>query len=481
MARKNPSTDKEQELNELIASYETAKAENRQLYLDGDQLADIADKYATDRRFDEAQEVISYGLELHPGHTDLLIEQVYLYLDTMQLQKAIAVVGSIAEDYDPEVKLLKAEILLNEGKLDEAETLLNSIEEEKSLETIIDVAYLYMDMGYPEKALPWLTLGLEEYKENEEFLAAMADCYRSGERNTKAISFYNKLIDKNPYNPSYWTGLAKCHFSQQEFDKAVEACDFALAADDKFGEAHIIRAHSLFHLENETEAIQEYQLALQSKSLPPDFAHMFIGLAYANQEKWELAYRSYEQAMKIIGDDNSPILSDIYSNEIFCLSKLGRYEEAHQLCEKAKKQLPESVEIYLQEGRLYLEEDKFEEAKQCWAVALQYAPEAETLVQIGNYSLDYGMVENARLCFEEAKKQDPDYPGINGRLASICMILRDHKGFQKYNQMSETPLNIEMIQEMLSQNTDKDILQNLETFMNELDDVNDGETEEENN
>ena len=152
MARKNPSTDKEQELNELIASYETAKAENRQLYLDGDQLADIADKYATDRRFDEAQEVISYGLELHPGHTDLLIEQAYLYLDTMQLQKAIAVVGSIAEDYDPEVKLLKAEILLNEGKLDEAETLLNSIEEEKSLETIIDVAYLYMDMGYPAMA-----------------------------------------------------------------------------------------------------------------------------------------------------------------------------------------------------------------------------------------------------------------------------------------------------------------------------------------
>lgn len=46
---------------------------------------------------------------------------------------------------------------------------------------------------------------------------------------------------------------------------------------------------------------------------------------------------------------------------------------------------------------------------------------------------------------------------------------------------SDNVFNIEMIQEMLSQNTDKDILQNLETFMNELDDVNDGETEEENN
>ena len=41
MGRKNsPSANKE--LNELIAQYETAKAENRQLYLDGDQLADLS-------------------------------------------------------------------------------------------------------------------------------------------------------------------------------------------------------------------------------------------------------------------------------------------------------------------------------------------------------------------------------------------------------------------------------------------------------
>ena len=66
MIRKNSSSDKGQELNELIASYETAKANNRQVYMDGDQLADIADKYATERRFEDAQEVITYGLELHP-------------------------------------------------------------------------------------------------------------------------------------------------------------------------------------------------------------------------------------------------------------------------------------------------------------------------------------------------------------------------------------------------------------------------------
>ena len=191
MARKNNSSDKDQELNELIADYETAKKENKPLYLDGDQLADIADRYALSRRFDEAQEVISYGLELHPGHTDLMVEQAYLYLDTMKLQKAKNVAECITETYETEVKLLKAEILLNEGNLDEAEKLLDSIEDKESLNTILDVSYLYMDMGYPEKALSWLTLGIEEYKEEEDFLAAMADCYRSGDHDEQAIYIYN--------------------------------------------------------------------------------------------------------------------------------------------------------------------------------------------------------------------------------------------------------------------------------------------------
>ena len=53
MGRKNsPSAKKE--LVTLITNYEEAKAENRQLYLDADQLAGIADWYASERKFEEA-------------------------------------------------------------------------------------------------------------------------------------------------------------------------------------------------------------------------------------------------------------------------------------------------------------------------------------------------------------------------------------------------------------------------------------------
>ena len=126
MGRKNsPSANKE--LNELIAQYETAKAENRQLYLDGDQLADIADRYAAERKFDEAQEVITYGLHLHPDSTDLLVEQAYLYLDTGKIPLAKKVAESITDDYITDVKMLKAELLLNEGQLEAARSTLDTI------------------------------------------------------------------------------------------------------------------------------------------------------------------------------------------------------------------------------------------------------------------------------------------------------------------------------------------------------------------
>ena len=172
---------------------------------------------------------------------------------------------------------------------------------------------------------------------------------------------------------------------------------------------------------------QEYQLALKGQSIPPEFAHMFIGLAYTHLENWELGYQNYERALKFIGDEESPILTDIYSNEAYCLSKMGRYEEAHQICERAKEKTPESAELYLQEGYIYLEEKEIDKAKESWKVAIRCAPEAETLIRIGNYYLNCNMLENARMCLEEAKRLEPEHPSIDIRLASLCLIQQDYK------------------------------------------------------
>ena len=96
------------------------------------------------------------------------------------------------------MKVLKANILLGEGKIDEAEQLLDTIEDKEELANIVDVSYMYIDMGYPVKALPWLAGGSERYAEDEAYLAVTADCFHAQGLNQKAEALYNKLIDKNP-------------------------------------------------------------------------------------------------------------------------------------------------------------------------------------------------------------------------------------------------------------------------------------------
>ncbi|MEG1162701.1 tetratricopeptide repeat protein [Bacteroides sp.] len=471
MARKNSLPGKDAELSKLIAQYEAMKAEEKSTYMDGDQLADIADRYAIEQRFQEAQEVINYGLSLHPNNTDLLIEQAYLYLDTQKIQEASELTDSIAETYASEVKILKAEILLNQGKLDAAELLLATLEDQDELDTIIEVSYLYIDMGYSEKALPWLTKGLPKYSEEEDFLAACADCYFAENQFEKAEFFYNKLIDLCPFHAPYWLGLAKSYFAEQNFAKTLEAVDFALAADEHFGEAHLMRGHCLFHLDNEAEAVAAYEKALEYKSLSPAFAYMFIGLVYSDGNNDEKAIEYFSRSISELtkdGETDSPILPDLYCNQALCLSKQGKYEEAHKFCEEAKACFPDDCEPYLINGRIYMAEGKDIKAKEQWELALTYMPDPETWHQIGTYYLEYNMLENARFCLEEALKINPEMEGINEELASICIMLKDHKAFYKYNQLSKHPINFDTLCESLADKGPSQLLDELQNFLKEI-------------
>ena len=157
MSKKNLLSGRDKELQEMAEQYEAAKAENRTIYLDADDLADLADWYAVHHKYAMATEVVEYGLGIHPDNTALLVEQAYLFLDTQHKEQAKDILERIAEE-SSEVKVLKANLLLGEGKEEEAEAILDSIDDKDDLANIVDVSYMYIDMGFPE-TLTEATLG----------------------------------------------------------------------------------------------------------------------------------------------------------------------------------------------------------------------------------------------------------------------------------------------------------------------------------
>lgn len=470
MSKKNLLSGRDKELQELAEQYEAAKAENKTFYLDADDFADLADWYAIHGKYQIATEVVECGLELHPDNTALLVEQAYLYMDTQKKDKAQQIIEQISEDYSSEVKVLKANLLLSEGKIGEAELLLNTIEDKEDLANIVDVSYMYIDMGYPEKALTWIERGLQHYAEEEAYIAVTADCFFAKGMIEKASFFYNKLIDKNPYSAPYWFGLARCYFEQQMFDKAIEACDYATVADEEFADAYLMKGHAFYQLGNEESAMENYILAEKHKAISPDFLHMFIGLNKISVGNWKEGYEHLEQAIESRSAD-CPTLPSLYANAALCLHKMGKKRKAHQYCKKARDLNPEEIDAYLIEGRIYMEEDKFDKAVTQWALALEHAPYADTWNEIGTYSMEIGEMSYAKLAFERVKELEPDFEGINEKLTSLYMILKDKENFMKYNQLCEHPFqlqDLEKLEQLLMSEDKEDLAKLMKSIFNSL-------------
>lgn len=452
MGRKNAS-GYNKELNELIDQYEAALAKGRHLYMDADQLADIADRYAGDRKFKEAQEVIDYGLLLHTGNTDLLIEQAYLYLDTQKIHEAKETANSITENFNTDVKMLKAELQLNEGKLEAARRIIDSIEDSEELENIINIVYLFLDMGYPEIAKEWLSKGSARYSEEEDFIAVQTDYLASTNQTELAALNYNRLIDMDSYNPSYWIGLAKCRFVDEDCESAIEACDFALAADETFGEAYAYRAHSYFFLNNSEAAIADYKKAIEYKAFAPEMGNMFLGMAYSNKEEWAEADKHYRIVIEAFidkGEGNSPLLIDTYTNAALANIQLDNCAIAHEMCDKAKAINPRESIIHLTDGKIYLRESQLRKALQAFNVAMKEEPGVEMIYLIGCAYSDVELLTQAEKYFGKAYKIDPTYADLPEKLSIISLMHNNIDDFFKYNNECSNPIKEDVIFDLLT-------------------------------
>lgn len=78
--------------------------------------------------------------------------------------------------------------------------------------------------------------------------------------------------------------------------------------------------------------------------------------------------------------------------------------------------------------------------------------------EIGMCSMEIGQLSYAKLAFEHVKEMEPDFEGINERLTSLYMLLKDKENFMKYNQLCEHPFRLEeldKLQQILQEDNQK--------------------------
>lgn len=429
----NDDSQSNDEFTELIEQYEAAREENRTIYLDSEDYCDIANFYLKENKITEAHEAVTRGLSIHSHHSELLAIRTTLYLIENKLNEARETLNLITDRENIYAKVAEIELLTREGQEDRATDLLKNIKSkdlQPDIALLLTITYLYFDLGLIKEALLWIqSMVSDKPFDDDSFMEVLAECYSTLDKHKEASDLYNQLIDKDPYCPEYWIGLATSCFNQDQFDKAIEACDFALVSDEDNGDAHTIKGNSFFQLGNYETAIEEYKKA----KLAPEIFYLFTGYCHVALEDYQTAFHFFSESLSHLKEGH-PLTAHVMQNCSKCLWGLDQPEEAYKYCATLQERFPDLPEGYMLHGELLMKEDKVEEAMKQWEKVLTLSDNASTWFQMGVASFNAGHYPEAETFFKRIEEINPEFEDINRYFTLIYLYLGDEEKFLSYKK-----------------------------------------------
>lgn len=371
------------EFREILGEYEKAVNTGQPVFMDADELSEIADFYQMNNRRDEAESAIRLALSLSPGAIAPLTYRLHEALFEGDTKRAWEILGQITEKSHPDYVYDRGEILICEGRVDEADQYfrdeIRKIPPEEYQDFAVDVASIYADYNLSEKAMEWMSRTKQE--DTPEFKELMARTlfgigkYKDSER------LFNELIDTDPYQKRYWNALASAQMMNEDYSHAIESSEYAIAIDPKDAEGLIAKANGLYSLNNYEQAAEYYRRYLEQE--PDDeLARLHLGTCLINTGQNDKAIDELKQAIDVCMPD-SPCLADIYQELAFAYSEKDDADEAMNYMAMTDTLECDHTQANVIKGHIMLAAGRVEEAEDFFRQAIISSDDAtQTLLRV---------------------------------------------------------------------------------------------------
>ncbi|MCD7935228.1 MAG: tetratricopeptide repeat protein [Tannerellaceae bacterium] len=352
---------KRDEASKLLKRFLSAQQEGKEPYFDADEIDRLLDSLEEADDWNHYGDIIRLGMKLHPGHQDLKLRECKLYIFREKYQKALDLLDEVSDVLSQDMDMLRLECYCHLDKYKKALHYIQSQVDSQSEHAEILFEYtagVLNDLDMNEEARDLINRGLKLYPDNLILKDELCYLLEAKGEFTEAIRLCNELIDKDPFSYDTWFMLGRLYSMTGEFEKAVEAFDYALACDESDMELKILKSYCLFMNENYEKAIEAYQeIATDEESqerIKPLIAECYIKL-----ERFE---ECYEILKKIIEDPGEDPESTSYINYIRCCLETGREEEGRRILHKAVQLFPGDVRVLSLLALNYIENGKEEQA-----------------------------------------------------------------------------------------------------------------------
>lgn len=437
------------EFREMLKAYEEAASKGMPPFFDADDLIDIADYYRLTDQMDKAMEVAQNAIDLFPNAT---LPNVFMARNALQndnLKEAEYYVSMIEAEDDPDYIYIKAELLIYQYKIEEAEKLLEAKFHELTNDDngwfIKDVANLYLDYGEYERGYTWMMRYCDV--KDDDYKELLGRALYGTWKLEECESIFTELADKYPFDKKYWKVLAEAQLSQNKFDEAINSSEYAIAIDPDDPVPHGIKASALMGKGNWEEAVKFFKTALSHAQYDCS-GYIQLATCLINTNEFKEALEWLEKALKESGNAKE-YAGAIYHQMALCQGALGNNVEAKKLLDKAEDKGENKTDLYVARAHILQTEKQYEAADRYFNKALELSTDQmHTLIRIAISLTD---CQRYKECLQLLKEKLPviDENCTEGlSLLALCSLrLNQAEDFLYYLRLAaeRNPIELRMI------------------------------------
>lgn len=427
-----------EEFKAILQQYEESVKVGQPIYMDADDLADIADYYHFEDRIEEANEAINLALQFNPTAVGPLLYKAREALSLQDFEKAREYAERIETLDSLEYLYLKCEILICEGKVEEADDIFREhfkeVPADEYIDYVYDVANLYSEYQQHNKAFEWMARSKGD--DSDDFKELMARTlfglgkYKDSER------IFSELIDRNPFSNRYWYSLASAQFMNEDYNASVTSSEYAIAIAPDDADSILAKANGLFRLENYEEALSYYER--YNRIIEDDeFSYLHQGTCLVNLGRYSEAIASLEKAEEVAPED-SLCLPEIYQEFAFAYNELKQPDTALYYIDKTRSLDCDHVEMDLIKAHILLSDQRIEEAEKMFKKAIANSDNAyKTMLRIMVSLYDNRYVKASYHLFKKFFKHiDNNWKEGFSYMALCCYDLKKYDEFIDYLRIS---------------------------------------------
>jgi len=360
---------KSEDFQQLLSSYETSKASGDMMFLDADDIVDIADYYNMMGQPDLALEAVEHGLDIYPGHVLLNVFMARRALDEEDAEEAERIADSIEDKDSPDYHYLRAEILIAQNLIDEADNYLReyalTVAPDEYADFVKDVANLYVDYNVSDKAYEWMMRTTGD--DSDDFKELMGRALFGLGKYKDSQRVFNELLDHNPFSKQYWTPLATAQYMDEDYNASITSSEYALAIDPEDPDGLLAKANGLMKLSNFEQAAEYFER--YSHICPTDpMGPLHQAACLVNMGRNKEAVVLLQNALTMPLSDE--LLPQIYQELGFAYSAMGEMDRALDALDKTRELDCDHADMMVIRGHILLCHQHVEEAERAFRQAI---------------------------------------------------------------------------------------------------------------